>query len=161
RPVRGSLEPRVGPDQRIRPGRQRASGLAIDPGGGGRTRGARTRDHGRAPSRPGVRVDPEGPSRAANAGPRACVPLARWGRGRVPPLLRRRPGRHGHRAGRPVPVRARGGAMSEIALDIRSVELMEVALPLVRPFRTSFGEESEKRAILVTVGSGELAGWGE
>ncbi len=51
--------------------------------------------------------------------------------------------------------------MSETALGIRSVELLEVALPLVRPFRTSFGEEGEKRAILVAVGSEELAGWGE
>ena len=34
-------------------------------------------------------------------------------------------------------------------LDIRSIELREVVLPLVRPFRTSFGVESNKRAMLV------------
>lgn len=51
--------------------------------------------------------------------------------------------------------------MSE-TLAIRSVELLEVALPLVRPFRTSFGEEREKRAILVeAVCEGDVIGWGE
>lgn len=49
--------------------------------------------------------------------------------------------------------------MTEIA--IRSVELREVALPLVRPFRTSFGEETEKRCLLVHVDAGEATGWGE
>jgi O-succinylbenzoate synthase len=46
-------------------------------------------------------------------------------------------------------------------LDVHSVELREVALPLVRPFRTSFGEESDKRAILVRVQGGDVEGWGE
>jgi O-succinylbenzoate synthase len=46
-------------------------------------------------------------------------------------------------------------------LSIRSLELHEIALPLVRPFRTSFGEEREKRAILVRVDAGEVTGWGE
>src|SRR5436309_2824323 len=43
---------------------------------------------------------------------------------------------------------------------VRTMELREVSLPLVRPFRTSFGEEREKRAILSTDG-GEVEGWGE
>jgi O-succinylbenzoate synthase len=51
------------------------------------------------------------------------------------------------------------------ALTVRSIELREVALPLVRPFRTSFGEERDKRAILVqldAVGGGrDVTGWGE
>jgi O-succinylbenzoate synthase len=42
-----------------------------------------------------------------------------------------------------------------------AIELREVALPLVRPFRTSFGEERDKRAILVRVAAGEVEGWGE
>jgi O-succinylbenzoate synthase len=42
-----------------------------------------------------------------------------------------------------------------------SLELREVAIPLVRPFRTSFGEEREKRAILVRFESGGVEGWGE
>jgi O-succinylbenzoate synthase len=46
-------------------------------------------------------------------------------------------------------------------LDIRRIELREVALPLVRPFRTSFGEETDKRAILVRVDAGDVSGWGE
>ncbi|MGH2557320.1 MAG: o-succinylbenzoate synthase [Actinomycetota bacterium] len=53
----------------------------------------------------------------------------------------------------------------EPRLLVRSVELREVALPLVRPFRTSFGEERDKRAILVRVvlatGGDEAEGWGE
>src|SRR5437016_3906339 len=59
-----------------------------------------------------------------------------------------------------VPARA-GADMSETALLVRSVEMLEVAIPLVRPFRTSFGEEGEKRAILVTVVSDDTVGWGE
>jgi O-succinylbenzoate synthase len=47
------------------------------------------------------------------------------------------------------------------ALVIRSAEIREVALPLVRPFRTSFGEEREKRAILIRVDGGGVEGWGE
>jgi len=53
----------------------------------------------------------------------------------------------------------------DTAMAIRRIELVEVAIPLVRPFRTSFGEEREKRAILVRVdglgGVGEASGWGE
>ena len=45
-------------------------------------------------------------------------------------------------------------------LSIRALELHEVALPLVRPFRTSFGEEREKHAILVRLDGGEATGWG-
>src|SRR6266545_6692713 len=55
----------------------------------------------------------------------------------------------------------RGGTRSLV----RSIELREVSLPLVRPFRTSFGEERGKRAILVravlSTDGGEEVGWGE
>jgi O-succinylbenzoate synthase len=44
---------------------------------------------------------------------------------------------------------------------IRAIELREVALPLIRPFRTSFGEEREKRAILIRVEGDDDDGWGE
>jgi O-succinylbenzoate synthase len=47
------------------------------------------------------------------------------------------------------------------AIRLRSLELIEVALPLVRPFRTSFGEERDKRAILVHAVADEAEGWGE
>jgi O-succinylbenzoate synthase len=47
------------------------------------------------------------------------------------------------------------------AQSIEAVELREVALPLVRPFRTSFGEETVKRAILVRVMTPSGDGWGE
>jgi O-succinylbenzoate synthase len=46
-------------------------------------------------------------------------------------------------------------------LSLRALELVEVALPLVRPFRTSFGEEAGKRAILVRADGGNVEGWGE
>ena len=49
----------------------------------------------------------------------------------------------------------------EHAIELHAIELHEVALPLVRPFRTSFGEERDKRAILVRVDAGEAEGWGE
>ena len=48
-----------------------------------------------------------------------------------------------------------------MSLRIRAIELVEVALPLVRPFRTSFGEEREKRALLVRVDAGDVVGWSE
>ena len=44
---------------------------------------------------------------------------------------------------------------------VRSVEMRMVALPLVRPFRTSFGMETEKVCILVRVETDEGVGWGE
>ncbi len=44
---------------------------------------------------------------------------------------------------------------------VRSVELRIVRLPLVRPFRTSFGEETEKVGILARVETDDAWGWGE
>ncbi len=44
---------------------------------------------------------------------------------------------------------------------VRTVELMLVELPLVRPFRTSFGEMHEKRCIVVRVETDVTEGWGE
>jgi len=62
-------------------------------------------------------------------------------------------------------VSAKGPQAGGSGLLVRGLELREVALPLVRPFRTSFGEEKEKRAILVrarvTTDGGEAEGWGE
>jgi O-succinylbenzoate synthase len=62
-------------------------------------------------------------------------------------------------------VSAKVGEAGGSGFLVRSLELREVALPLVRPFRTSFGEEKEKRAILVrallTTDGGEAEGWGE
>lgn len=58
-----------------------------------------------------------------------------------------------------------GDATPEPGFLVQAVELREVVLPLVRPFRTSFGEERDKRAILVRVvlstGGTEVEGWGE
>ncbi|MGH2678938.1 MAG: o-succinylbenzoate synthase [Actinomycetota bacterium] len=44
---------------------------------------------------------------------------------------------------------------------VRAVELLLVELPLVRPFRTSFGEVAEKRCVLVRVETEGAEGWGE
>lgn len=52
-----------------------------------------------------------------------------------------------------------GSEPDRLTVDV--VELREVALPLVHPFRTSFGEERDKRAILVRVAARGLEGWGE
>jgi O-succinylbenzoate synthase len=44
---------------------------------------------------------------------------------------------------------------------VRSVELLLVEIPLVRPFRTSFGEVAEKRCAIVRVETDDAEGWGE
>lgn len=44
---------------------------------------------------------------------------------------------------------------------VRAVELRLVALPLVRPFRTSFGTETDKTCILARVETDGAVGWGE
>ena len=44
---------------------------------------------------------------------------------------------------------------------VRRIELRLVGLPLVRPFRTSFGEMTRKACILARVETDEGAGWGE
>ena len=44
---------------------------------------------------------------------------------------------------------------------VRSIELRQVGLPLVRPFRTSFGVEAEKTCILVRIETDDAHGWGE
>ena len=46
-------------------------------------------------------------------------------------------------------------------IEVQSIELRLVSLPLRRPFRTSFGEEATKEAILVRVETADGAGWGE
>jgi O-succinylbenzoate synthase len=44
---------------------------------------------------------------------------------------------------------------------VRQIELRLVGLPLVRPFRTSFGEEKDKLCVLVRVETEDAWGWGE
>jgi O-succinylbenzoate synthase len=46
-------------------------------------------------------------------------------------------------------------------IEVRAVELRLVSLPLRRPFRTSFGQEATKEAILVRVETANGFGWGE
>jgi o-succinylbenzoate synthase len=44
---------------------------------------------------------------------------------------------------------------------VRSLELRLVAIPLVRPFRTSLGESTEKVCVLARVETDDAHGWGE
>ncbi|MHB2022333.1 MAG: o-succinylbenzoate synthase [Mycobacteriales bacterium] len=46
-------------------------------------------------------------------------------------------------------------------MKVSAVELRRVALPLVAPFRTSFGTQTAKDALLVKVITPEACGWGE
>jgi o-succinylbenzoate synthase len=46
-------------------------------------------------------------------------------------------------------------------MRIRGVEILTVSLPLVRPFRTSFGESTDKECVLVRVATDDAEGWGE
>lgn len=46
-------------------------------------------------------------------------------------------------------------------LTVEGIDLVEVALPLVRPFRTSFGVQTQRRALLVRVRGEGVEGWGE
>jgi O-succinylbenzoate synthase len=57
--------------------------------------------------------------------------------------------------------RSKGPMTDPEPFSVDAVELREVALPLVRAFRTSFGEETEKRAILVRAITPSGDGWGE
>jgi O-succinylbenzoate synthase len=44
---------------------------------------------------------------------------------------------------------------------VRAVELMLVEIPLIRPFRTSFGVVGDKRCVLVRLETDDAEGWGE
>ncbi|MBS3941492.1 MAG: o-succinylbenzoate synthase [Actinobacteria bacterium] len=46
-------------------------------------------------------------------------------------------------------------------VTVDRVELVRVRLPLVTPFRTSFGVQTERDALLVLVAAADAAGWGE
>jgi o-succinylbenzoate synthase len=47
------------------------------------------------------------------------------------------------------------------AVDLEAVDLVRLRAPLVRPFRTSFGSQTEREVLLVRVRSGATEGWGE
>jgi O-succinylbenzoate synthase len=44
---------------------------------------------------------------------------------------------------------------------VRAVELRTVGIPLIRPFRTSFGEETHKSCVVIRVITDDGEGWGE
>ncbi|MDQ1712086.1 MAG: o-succinylbenzoate synthase [Frankiaceae bacterium] len=49
----------------------------------------------------------------------------------------------------------------EHTLKITAVELRRIRMPLVAPFRTSFGSQSERELLLVRVATPDAEGWGE
>ena len=46
-------------------------------------------------------------------------------------------------------------------INIRSIELRRISLPLVTPFRTSFSTETHRDILLVRVETDDAVGWGE
>jgi O-succinylbenzoate synthase len=46
-------------------------------------------------------------------------------------------------------------------MKLTGVELRRIAMPLVAPFRTSFGTETSRNALLLRVVTGDAEGWGE
>jgi o-succinylbenzoate synthase len=46
-------------------------------------------------------------------------------------------------------------------MKIDAIELRRIAMPLVAPFRTSFGTEVDRDILLVRVSTGDISGWGE
>ena len=46
-------------------------------------------------------------------------------------------------------------------MKIDSIILRELRIPLIRPFRTSFGTTTERRVLLVELKCDGLSGWGE
>jgi O-succinylbenzoate synthase len=47
------------------------------------------------------------------------------------------------------------------AIKIEQIDLRHIAMPLVAPFETSFGVETEREGLIVALRGGGLAGWGE
>ncbi|MGH2685175.1 MAG: o-succinylbenzoate synthase, partial [Actinomycetota bacterium] len=46
-------------------------------------------------------------------------------------------------------------------MKLSGIELRRISLPLVAPFRTSFGTETEREALLLRAVSPDAEGWGE
>jgi O-succinylbenzoate synthase len=46
-------------------------------------------------------------------------------------------------------------------MKLQGIELRRISMPLVSPFRTSFGTETARDVLLVRVATGEAEGWGE
>src|SRR4029453_15606273 len=70
-------------------------------------------------------------------------------------------GRRGHRHRVPAPPRPLPGRAGGSPVKLAGVELRRVALPLVTPFRTSFGVERHRDVLLVRAVTDDGEGWGE
>jgi O-succinylbenzoate synthase len=46
-------------------------------------------------------------------------------------------------------------------MKLQGVDLIRIAMPLVSPFRTSFGTQTERDILLLRVVTDESEGWGE
>ena len=51
--------------------------------------------------------------------------------------------------------------LREAAVYIDRIDVYLVAMPLISPWRTAYGEDSVIESVLVKMTSGDLAGWGE
>src|SRR5205807_10112595 len=162
RPYRHRLQPaRPGPTLRALPGSgaEQLPAPAVGlPDGRARTPRApdlRAREH---------RLSPSGDRRAG--GPRVADRQAQRGRhpGRVQPAAGggerggRRPRADGRRGGaaKHADSAAGGGVMR-----LEAVELRRIGMPLVAPFETSFGVQSERDILLVKAITSGGEGWGE
>lgn len=47
------------------------------------------------------------------------------------------------------------------SIRIEQIEMRHISMPLVAPFETSFGSESERECVIIAVWGGGLTGWGE
>ena len=118
----------------------------------------------RLPGNPRTRALPAGTASIGHPRPWFKVPRSKLVR---PPLERatgpvvRSDQAHAARAGRPHDD-GRGAAWQYRAMGkITGVELLRVAMPLVAPFRTSFGTQDSRDILLVRVVTPEAEGWGE
>ncbi|HEY7007586.1 MAG TPA: o-succinylbenzoate synthase, partial [Jatrophihabitantaceae bacterium] len=46
-------------------------------------------------------------------------------------------------------------------MKLSGIELLRISMPLVAPFRTSFGTETTREALLLRVVTSDAEGWGE
>src|SRR5438067_5135885 len=53
------------------------------------------------------------------------------------------------------------GVIDSLPMKLESIELRRISVPLVSPFRTSFGTETERDVLLVRALTREAEGWGE
>src|SRR3954451_23299024 len=94
--------------------------------------------------------------RPAPARPATGTGMAAGAAAHVRPRHPGRLHRHQHDPDRVVRARANGAAMK-----LEAIELRRIALPLVAPFRTSFGTQTDRDILLVRAMTPDGEGWAE